>query len=42
MHGNDVNQCAPALMVLDVTEPKEPLFVLGDNILRKYNYFKFY
>ncbi len=38
MHGNIDNVCAPALMALDVPEPKGPLFVLGDNFLRKYNY----
>jgi hypothetical protein len=30
--------CAPAFMVLDVPEPKGPLFVFGDIILRKFTF----
>lgn len=32
-------KCAPAFMVLDVPEPKGPLFVFGDIILRKLFYY---
>lgn len=31
-----MGHCAPSLMVLDVPEPRGPLFVFGDIVLRKY------